>query len=240
MSSPLLREDNNGVTTLTLNRPEVGNRLTNPMAEDLRRIIGEAANSRVIVLRGAGDNFCLGRELPPEAHGQLSALEAKRIHTEPILNLCAAFENSPIPIVGVVQGKAMGGAAAIAAMCDITLASDDAVFQLPEMHHGIPPCLAMSALAPRVPRKAIVHMVYSTDPIDAATAFAFGLVSRVVPRAELDAAASALIAKIAHYDVAPVAAVKQFMRFAPGLDSATAAELAGNLLANVVSSRAIA
>ena len=237
MSSPLLREENDGVTTLTLNRPEVGNRLTNPMADDLRRIIGEAASSRVIVVRGSGDNFCLGRELPPEAHGELTAIEAKRIHTEPILNLCAAFENSPVPIVGVVQGKAMGGATAIAAMCDITLASDDAVFQLPEMHHGIPPCLAMSALAPRVPRKAIVHMVYSTDPIDAATALAIGLVSRVVPRAELDAAASALAAKISHYDPAPAAAVKQYMRFAPELESAAAAELAGNLLANVVSSR---
>jgi enoyl-CoA hydratase/carnithine racemase len=237
MASPLLREDDGTVTTLTLNRPEVGNRLTNDMAADLRRLIQEAANSRVIVLRGAGENFCLGRELPPEAHGQLSALEAKRIHTEPILNLCAAFENSPAPIIGVVQRKAMGGATAIAAMCDITLASDDAVFQLPEMHHGIPPCLAMSALARRVPRKAIVYMVYSTDPIDAATALALGLVSRVVPRAELETAASALITKIAHYAPAPVAAVKQYMRFAPELESAAAAELAGNLLANVVSSR---
>jgi enoyl-CoA hydratase len=237
MSSFLLREDEGTVTTLTLNRPEVGNRLTNQMADDLRGMIGEAASSRVIVLRGAGENFCLGRELPPEAHGELTAIEAKRIHTEPILNLCAAFEASPVPIVGVVQGKAMGGATALAAMCDITLASDDAVFQLPEMHHGIPPCLAMSALAPRVPRKAIVHMVYSTDPIDAATALAIGLVSRVVPRAELDAAARALVTKIAHYDAAPAAAVKQYMRFAPGLESAAAAELAGNLLANVVSSR---
>src|SRR4051812_22499340 len=237
MASPLLREDDGTVTTLTLNRPEVGNRLTNDMAADLRRLIQEAANSRVIVLRGAGENFCLGRELPPQAHGQLSALEAKRIHTEPILNLCAAFENSPVPIIGVVQGKAMGGATALAAMCDITLASDDAVFQLPEMDHGIPPCLAMSALAPRVPRKAIVHMVYSTDPIDAATALAIGLVSRVVPRAELDTAAKALIARIAQYDTAPAAAVKQYIRFAPDLGSAAAAELAGNLLANVVSSR---
>ena len=237
MSSPLLREDNGGVVTLTLNRPDVGNRLTNEMALDLRRIIGEAANSRVIVVRGAGDNFCLGRELPPEAHGQLSATEAKRIHTEPILTLCAAFENSPVPIVGVIQGKAMGGATAIAAMCDITLASDDAVFQLPEMHHGIPPCLAMSALARRVPRKAIVHMVYSTDPIGADAALSLGLVSRVVPRAQLDAAASALVDKIVHYAPPAVAAVKQYMRFAPDLESAAAAELAGNLLANVVSSR---
>src|SRR5215212_6315213 len=107
MSSRLLREDNGGVTTLTLNRPEVGNRLTNEMAVDLRRIIGEAARSRVIVLRGAGENFCLGRELPPEAHGELTALEAKRIHTEPILNLCSAFEHCAVPIIGVVQGKAM-------------------------------------------------------------------------------------------------------------------------------------
>jgi enoyl-CoA hydratase/carnithine racemase len=237
MSSPLLHQDNGTVTTLTLNRPDVGNRLTNQMAADLRRLIQEAANSRVIVLRGAGENFCLGRELPPEAHGQLSALEAKRIHTEPILNLCAAFENSPMPIVGVVQGKAMGGATAIAAMCDITLASEDAVFQLPEMHHGIPPCLAMSALAPRVPRKAIMHMVYSTDPIDAATALSLGLVSRVVARAELDQAARALVDKLVHYAPPAVAAVKQYMRFAPDLESAAAAELAGNLLANVVSSR---
>lgn len=237
MANPLLRDDTGGITTLTLNRPAVGNRLTNEMAADLRRLIQESASARVIVLRGAGENFCLGRELPPEAHGELSALEAKRIHTAPILNLCAAFENSPVPIVGVVQGKAMGGATAIAAMCDITLASDDAVFQLPEMHHGIPPCLAMSALARRVPRKAIVHMVYSTDPIDAATALSLGLVSRVVPRAELDQAACVLVDKLVHYAPTAVAAVKQYMRFAPELESAAAAELAGNLLANVVSSR---
>jgi len=237
MQEPLLREDNGTVTTLTLNRPDIGNRLTNEMAADLRRHIQEAANSRVIVLRGAGENFCLGRELPPEAQGQLNAIDARRIHTEPILNLCAAFEASPASILGMVQGKAMGGATAIAAMCDITLASDDAVFQLPEMHHGIPPCLAMSALAPRMPRKAIVHMVYSTDPIDAATALSLGLVSRVVPRAELDAAAGALVDKLTHYPPAAVAAVKQYMRFAPTLESGAAAELAGNLLANVVSSR---
>ena len=237
MQEPLLREDNGTVTTLTLNRPDIGNRLTNEMAADLRRHIQEAANSRVIVLRGAGENFCLGRELPPEAQGQLNAIDARRIHTEPILNLCAAFEASPAPILGVVQGKATGGATAIAAMCDITLASDDAVFQLPEMHHGIPPCLAMSAVASRMPRKAIVHMVYSTDPIDAATALSLGLVSRVVPRAELDAVARALVDKLTHYPPAAVAAVKQYMRFAPTLESGAAAELAGNLLANVVSSR---
>ena len=222
-------------TTITLNRPEAGNRLTNAMAATVREMIDSAAG-RVIVVRGAGEDFCLGRELPTEAHGVLTALEAKAIHTEPILDLIAAFERSPLPIVGVVQGRAMGGACALAAMCDITIAAEDASFALPELNHGIPPCLAMAALARRVPRKAVVHLVYSGEPIDAATALSIGLVSRVVPRARLDAAASALIARLAQCSPPAVQAVKQFMRSAADLDSQAAAALAANLLANVVSS----
>ena len=235
-ASPVLCETAGQITTITLNRPEVGNRLTNEMAATVRQMI-DAADGRVIVLRGAGENFCLGRELPAKAHETLTALEAKDIHTEPILSLCAAFERSPLPIVGVVQGKAMGGACALAAMCDVTIAADNAVFQLPELNHGIPPCLAMAALARRVPRKAVVHLVYSTDPIDAATALSIGLISRVVSRADLDAAARALVDKLAQFSPPAVQAVKQFMRSAPDLGSQAAADLAANLLANVVSSK---
>ena len=235
-ASPVLCEQDGQITTITLNRPEVGNRLTNDMAATVRQMI-DAAQGHVIVLRGAGENFCLGRELPAKAHETLSALEAKDTHTEPILTLCAAFERSPLPIIGVVQGKAMGGACAFAAMCDVTIAADNAVFQLPELNHGIPPCLAMAALARRVPRKAVVHLVYSTDPIDAATALSIGLISRVVPRANLDAAARTLVDKLAQFSQPAVQAVKQFMRSAPDLDSQAAADLAANLLANVVSSK---
>jgi enoyl-CoA hydratase/carnithine racemase len=235
-ANPVLCRQDGQVTTITLNRPEVGNRLTNEMAATMRQMI-EAAQGRVIVLRGAGENFCLGRELPPAAHGPLTALEAKDIHTEPILSLVAAFERSRLPIVGVVQGKAMGGACALAAMCDVTIAADNAAFQLPELNHGIPPCLAMAALARRVPRKAVVHLVYSTDPIDAATALSIGLISRAVPRAELDAVANGLVDKLTQFSPSAVQAVKQFMRSAPDLDSQAAADLAANLLANVVSSK---
>ena len=235
-ASPVLCERDGEVTTITLNRPDAGNRLTNDMAATVRQMIDSAAG-RVIVLRGAGENFCLGRELPPKAHDALTALAARDIHTEPILSLAAAFERAPLPIVGVVQGKAMGGACALAALCDITIAADNAEFALPELNHGIPPCLAMAALARRVPRKAVVHLVYSTEAIDAATALSIGLVSRVVPLGELDAAASALVARLAQLSPPAVQAVKVFMRSAPDLDSQAAAALAANLLANVVSSK---
>ncbi|HAM40980.1 MAG TPA: enoyl-CoA hydratase, partial [Candidatus Omnitrophica bacterium] len=103
-----------------------------------------------------------------------------------VFNCYGAFRRSPIPIVGVVQGRAVGFGCALAALCDITIASDAAKFQLPEMGHNIMPTMAMSALVDRVPRKALMYLVYSTAVIGAERALSFGLVSEVVPAAELD------------------------------------------------------
>jgi len=237
MSDPVLCESDGKVTTIILNRPDAGNRITNEMFATIGKMAEAAAASRAIVIRAAGDNFCLGRQLPPIAPGQIiTALEAKQLHTEPVLSLAAIFERVAAPIVGVVRGKVSGGGCAVAGLCDVTIASEDATFQLPEMHHGIPPCLAMAALCRRMPRKALVHLVYSTDPIDAATALSLGIVSKVVPLARLEAEAAALVRKLAEYPLPATQAVKQFMRSGPDLDSQAAAELAGNLLANVVSS----
>jgi enoyl-CoA hydratase/carnithine racemase len=237
MPSPILCDRDATVTTITLNRPDVGNRVTNDMLDTLRQMIDESAASRVIVLRGTGPDFCHGRELPKEAHGKLTAIEARKIQTAPMLDLAAAFERSSVPVIGVVRGKVFGGACALAALCDVTIAGEDATFMLPELNHGIPPCLAMGALAPRVPRKAIVHMVYTAEPIDAKKALAIGLVSEVVPLAELEARAAAVIKKLVGFAPPAVQAVKQYMRSAAALDGQASADLAANLLANVVSSQ---
>ena len=147
----------------------------------------------MIVLKGAGNDFCLGRDLPhPDPAKPPSAIDVRNNDTEPMLRLFAMFERTSVPIVAVVQGKVQGGACAIVGLCDVVIASDDATFVLPEMQRGIPPCLAMSALARRVPRKALTHLVYSCAPIDAQTALAIGIVSRVVPRASLDSGGEGL------------------------------------------------
>jgi enoyl-CoA hydratase/carnithine racemase len=238
MPTPILCETENGVTTVTLNRPEIGNRLTNDMAATLATMIDAARGARVIVLRGSGHDFCLGRDLPhPDPGKPPSAIDVRNNDTEPMLGLFAKFQATSVPIVAVVQGRVQGGACAIVGLCDVVIASDDATFVLPEMQRGIPPCLAMSALARRMPRKALTHLVYSCEPIDAPTALAMGIVSRVVPRAKLETQAKAFIDQLTGYSDASVRTVKEYMRSAPELEPQAAADLASNIMATVLSSR---
>ena len=238
MPTPILCETQDGVTVVTLNRPEIGNRVTNDMAATLATMIEQGRNARLIVLRGAGNDFCLGRDLPhPDPAKPPSAIDVRNSDTEPMLSLFAKFHATSVPIVAVVQGKVQGGACAIVGLCDVVIASDDATFVLPEMQRGIPPCLAMSALARRMPRKALTHLVYSCEPIDAPTALTMGIVSKVVARTGLEAEAKAFIDRLVGYPDAMVRTVKEYMRSAPELEPQAAADLASNIMATVMSSR---
>ena len=227
-----------GVASITIDRPDAGNRVTNEMAGALGTAIDRAGTdgAKLLVLRGAGDVFCLGRDLPHTAEGGTAA-EIKAGNTEPALALFAKFQRCPATIVGVVQGKAVGMGCAMSALCDITIASEDALFQVPEMTRDLPPTLVMWALADRIPRKAAAYMVYSRDPVDAATAHAFGLVSRVVPADALAAETDALLAKLSTNSADALGAVKAYMRSAPEMDRQGASDFASNLLANVLASR---
>ena len=238
MADQILFEKNGDVVTITLNRPDVGNLMTNEMGATLASMLDSASDGKLVVLRGAGKDFCLGRDLAlPDARSAPTALGVRRGNTEPALKTYAAFRRNTVPVLGVVTGGAIGFGCAIAAVCDLTFAADDARFQLPEMNHGIPPCLAMSALIDRVPRKAIMDMVYSTDEFDARRALAIGLVSRVVPAKDLQREVDRFVAGIAGRSTATLLAVKEYMRSAPTMEPQAAADFASNLLSNVVSSR---
>ena len=235
---PILFEKNGDVVTITLNRPDVGNLMTNEMGATLASMLDSASGSKLVVLRGAGKDFCLGRDLPlPDARSAPTALSVRQGNTEPALRTYAAFRRNTVPVLGVVTGGAIGFGCAIAAVCDLTFAAEDARFQLPEMSHGIPPCLAMSALIDRVPRKAIMDMDYSTDPFDARHALAIGLVSRVVPAHDLQKEVDRFVAGVASRSTATLLAVKEYMRSAPSMEPQAASDFASNLLSNVVSSR---
>src|SRR5262245_6508772 len=204
MAEPILTEKLGDVTTITLNRPEAGNRQTDATWAAVTKMLDAAAqDSRVILFKGAGDDFCLGREAMGQPGPVLEAYGV-RDRSETIFNLYGAFRNSKVPIIGVVKGRAVGLGCALAALCDITIASDRARFQLPEMSHRIMPTIAMSALVDRVPRKAATYLVYSTQEIDAHKALTFGLVSNVVSSGERAAAVASLIE---HFKKTPLAAL---------------------------------
>lgn len=233
MSDAIIKERAGEITTIILNRPEVGNRQSDTTWAQLTEMLDAAAKeSRLILFKGAGDDFCLGREAMTQPPPVLEAY-ALRERSETIFNLYGAFRNSKIPIIGVVQGRAVGLGCALAALCDITVASEKARFQFPELGLNIMPTIAMSALIDRVPRKAVTYLVYSTEEIEADKALAFGLVSNVVPASQLEAAVSALVDRLKKAPIAALLAVKEYARSAFGMNTQAANDFARNLHATV-------
>jgi len=233
MSEPILKEKDSDLTTIILNRPEVGNRQTDATWAQVTEMINAAAqDSRLILFKGAGEDFCLGREAMGQRGPVLEAY-AVRERSETIFNLYGAFRNAKIPIIGVVQGRAVGLGCALAALCDITIAGDKARFQFPEMAHEIMPTIAMSALVDRVPRKAATYMLYSTQEIDAHKALMFGLVSDVVPANDLDSVVAGLVGHFRKIPLAALLAVKEYARSAFNMSTQAATDFARNLHATV-------
>ena len=233
MAEPILRHKDGDVTTIVLNRPEAGNRQTDATWAQVTEMIDAGAKeSRLILFKGAGDDFCLGREAMGQPGPVLEAY-AVRERSETIFNLYGAFRNAKIPIIGVVQGRAVGLGCALAALCDITIASEKARFQFPEMTHRIMPTIAMSALVDRVPRKAATYLIYSTQEIDAQKALVFGLVSNVVPANELDVSVAALVEHFKKIPLPALLAVKEYARSAFSMGTQAATDFARNLHATV-------
>jgi enoyl-CoA hydratase/carnithine racemase len=225
------------VAGITIDRAAEGNLLTIEMVREMTAAFRAAARSdaKVILLRTTGADFCRGRDntgVPPSP----TALKMRANVCEPILDAYDAIANAPQPAICAVQGAAHGFGCAIAGACDISIAADNARFKLPEMEKNLPPTLAISALMPRTPRKALTWMVYSMDELDASTALQVGIVSAVVPAAQLDGTVSKLLATMTSRSVEALVAVKDFFRSASLMEPRGVADYAGNLLASVLSS----
>jgi len=188
------------------------------------------------VLRGSGKDFCHGREQKLPGGPPKNAFDMHNRAMGKILAVYTAFRNCPVPIVSVVQGKALGFGCALVGGSDVAYASTEARFALPEMAHGTAPTLAMAALA-KVAPKTVIDLVYSREEIDAATALATGLVSRVFPPADLDKAVDGLLARLAEYDPVDIKAVKRFQGTGPQLHPDIMSDLAGYTLSTVRSRR---
>jgi enoyl-CoA hydratase len=233
MSNEILTQQDGPVLRITINRPEQGNGMTDAMVVEFTGIIREAPKtSRLIVVRGAGKEFCIGRagmgaprgapSAPPEAY-------VRRTEGDIVFDAYGIMRSVTIPVVAVVQGQALGFGCAIAAACDVTLASDTATFQVPEMQHNILPGMVMSSFIDRVPRKALSYLVWSTNLISAERALSYGIVSDVFPAGKLDAAVDGFVAAVLKAPPIAVAGVKEFTRVAYDMPTPGAVDYARNL-----------
>ena len=238
MSNEILTTRKGPVLEITLNRPQIGNAASDAMAVELTTLLlGAGESADIVVLRGAGEDFCVGRETmgkrPPGAPPE--AFELRR-RNDVVFNCYGAFRRCEIPVIGVVRGRAFGFGCAIAGVCDITLAVDTAKFQVPEMAHNIMPTMVMSALVDRVPRKALTYLVWSTAVVSAQRAREAGIVSEVFPAAELDTAVEALCKQIMQAPRPARVGCKDYARAALDMDVTGAVEYARSIHAVINSS----
>ncbi|SDM41330.1 Enoyl-CoA hydratase/carnithine racemase [Methylobacterium phyllostachyos] len=194
----LLRNDADGVATLTLNRPHARNALSMALMEALQDALDAIRDDptvRVVILQGAGPAFCAGHDLK-----EMRA-DPSRAATEAVFRTCARLMLSltrlPQPVIARVHGIATAAGCQLVATCDLAICTEAARFATPGVQIGLFCSTPMVALSRAVSRKVALEMLLVGEPIDAQEALRIGLVNRVVPEAELDAAIGALAARIA-------------------------------------------
>ena len=175
--------------TLTIDEPEKRNPLTTSTMQALLGAVGEAAADpaiRVIVITGAGDRaFCAGGDL---SGGFVDEALASHGARGALADLFRAMRRCGKPVVARVNGHALAGGLGLAAACDIVIAVDTATFGAPEIAVGLWPMMITAVLQRVMPQRAALDLMLTGRRIDAAEAQRLGLVSRVVPAAELDTA----------------------------------------------------
>ena len=193
----LLREDRDGIATLTLNRPAQMNLLTEEMLTALQNAFASIQKDReirVVILAAAGKGYCAGHDLK----------EIRELREQPkiaeLFAQCSAtmmsIQGLPQPVIAKVQGAAAAAGCQLVAQCDLAVAVDTAKFVTSGVTWGFFCSTPGVAIGRNLQRKHAMEMLLTGDPISAQRAMEWGLVNRVVPAAELDAAVDELAAKL--------------------------------------------
>jgi enoyl-CoA hydratase/carnithine racemase len=189
--------DERGVVTLTLNRPQAFNALSEGMLEALQReleLVAADAQARVVVIAAAGKAFCAGHDLK-----EMRA-EPSLGYYERLFAMCGrmmmSIQKLPVPVIARVHGIATAAGCQLVAMCDLAVASRDAKFAVSGINVGLFCSTPSVALSRNLSRKAAFEMLVTGEFISAEQALAKGLVNRVVDATQLDAEVQALAASI--------------------------------------------
>lgn len=219
MSDPVLRyRVDEGVATLTLDRPDKRNALNDELIEALDGALRRAADdadARVVVLRGAGKDFCSGGDLSQLERAAEAGAEASLADATRMGELFVAMRRHPQPLVAAVHGRALAGGCGLATACDLILAHEDAEFGYPEVRLGFVPAMVLAILRRKVPEGRAFELVTTGARLGADEAERIHLVNRVLP----DEGFRTGVARYAR-DLAerPAAAVSLCKRLLYGLD----------------------
>ena len=184
------------VGRITLNRPEKRNALNDELIEALKNSIVTAASAestRVILISGAGKDFCSGADLSALRKISQASVAENQADARSLMELFLLIRQAPVPIVAAVRGKALAGGCGLASACDIVLASANAQFGYPEVKIGFVPAMVMAILRRNVSEKRAFELITSGEQISAAEAKQFGLVNQVFQDEDFESAVTAYV-----------------------------------------------
>ncbi len=237
MSDTLRIEQDGRLLRVTLAREGCG--VTDSMAAALSEALLKAhETSDAVLLTSAGADFCTGRVRDVPGPAAPGAYE-RRPEYNGVFGSYRAIREAQVPVIAAIRGRAMGYGLAVAALCDVSFAADTASFNIPEIGHNVMPTMVMSAVYDRMARNAILRMAYSMDFIGARRALEYGIVSEVVPEAELEAQVERFCALTLSRPRPAILGLKEYLRVAPRMDDAGAVDYARALHSMVNTAQAM-
>ena len=216
--SPISIEHSGAVVRVTLNRPDVRNAFNEDVIAALTDWARspQPAGTRVAVLAGAGKTFCAGADLTWMSRMVKYSTEENVRDAGAMAAMFNALDTLPLPLIGRVHGAALGGGAGLAAVCDIVVAADDAVFGFTEAKLGILPAVISPFAVQKIGISAARELFLTAARFSAARAREIGLVHAVVPAADLDVTIDAYVKELVTSGPEAIAAAKRMIAAVAG------------------------
>jgi len=212
VSEPLvLVTTDDGVSTVTLNRPQKLNAINTDLAVALRDALdGLRDATRVVILTGAGDRAFVSGADVREMRG-LDPAAARRF-IETVHAMCWAALSHPQPVIAAINGYCLGAGLELAMSCDIRIAADHAQFGMPEIRLGVPSVIEAARMPDLISGAWTGELLFTGDTIDAHRAAHIGLITRVVPGDRLQREALSLARQLASYSPVALRLQKELIR----------------------------
>ena len=222
------------LTHVVLSRPEVRNAFNETLIEELTawaESVRPGGASRVAILSGAGKTFCAGADLAWMSKMVGYSTEDNVRDAQTLARMFQALNEVPIPLIGRIHGAALGGGAGLAAICDIVVAAEDALFGFTEAKLGILPAVISPYSVAKIGQSAARELLLTAARFSAGRAREIGLVHSVVPEGELDAAIDAIVAELLTSAPEAVAGAKALIANVAGKEPWSVATLTAETIA---------
>lgn len=231
----LLTDRDGSVLRLTLNRPDVRNAFDEDLIDALTAAAVHATadkSLRAVVLGGSGKTFCAGADIAWMAKAIAYSHRENLSDAEDLARMLERLDTLPLPLIGRVQGAALGGGVGLAAVCDVVIAAEDAVFALSEVKLGILPAVVAPYVLRKIGVTAAREYFLTGARFSAARAKEIGLVHEIVPADELDAAVNRRVADVLSAGPGAIGVAKALIREIAGANPRDVIGLTTNAIAS--------